>query len=70
MRESDLPSPGIGGKGYHLRRISVAAISQLEIAATGYGDGFHPAAGDLRAFFIASAAALEPLDADYVPPAP
>lgn len=61
MRESDLPSPGIGGKGYHLRRIAAAAISQLQVSAPGYG-GTHPDASELRAFFSACANALIPLD--------
>ena len=63
MREFDLPSPNIGGKGHHLRRIAANAISQLEIAATGYAGGKHPNATDLRKFFSAAADALIPLDA-------
>lgn len=63
MRESDLPSPAIGGKGHHLRRIAANAISQLQISATGYSDGKHPAATSLRAFFSAAADALTPIDA-------
>lgn len=62
MRESDLPSPSIGGKGYHLRRIAANAISQLEISAPAYG-GTHPDATKLRAFFSACADACIPLDA-------
>jgi hypothetical protein len=49
MRESDLTSPGIGGKGHHLRRIAAQAISQLEIGS--YGNGRHPSATALKAFF-------------------
>lgn len=61
MRDIDLPSPAIGGKGHHLRRICAQAISQLQIAAPGYG-GTHPQATYLRAFFSACANSLIPLD--------
>ena len=61
MRETDLPSPGIGARGHHLRRIAAMSISQLEVAAPGYG-GTHPAATNLRAFFSACANALIALD--------
>ena len=60
MRESDLPSPKIGGRGHHLRRVAALAISQLEIAAPGYG-GKHPAAADLAAFFDACKTAADAL---------
>ncbi len=59
MRESDLPSPGIGGKGHHLRRIAANAISQIEIAAVGYPDGKHPSAQTLSDFFLAAKAAVD-----------
>jgi hypothetical protein len=62
MRDTDLPSPNIGSRGHHLRRVASQAISQLQIAAPGYG-GTHPAATSLRAFFSAAADALIPLDA-------
>lgn len=59
MRETDLPSPGIGGKGHHLRRIAVNAISALEIGQ--YGNGKHPQATVLSAFFAACKAAADAL---------
>lgn len=55
MRETDLPSAKIGGKGHHLRRIAANAISQLEISALGYADGIHPQGQELSAFFDACA---------------
>ena len=58
MRETDLPSPNIGGKGYHLRRIAAQAISQLEVSAPAYG-GSHPSATSLAAFFNAAKAAAD-----------
>lgn len=60
MRESDLPSPGIGGKGHHLRRIAAQAISQLEISAPAYG-GSSPASVALSAFFAACKAGADAL---------
>lgn len=63
MREETLPSPDIGGKGYHLRRIAANAISQLEIAASAYGNGRHPAGIPLAAFFTACATAATALAA-------
>lgn len=63
MRESSLPSPDIGGKGHHLRRIAAQAISQLEVVAPKYAGGKHPSATKLRAFFSACANALIPIDA-------
>jgi hypothetical protein len=59
MRETDLPSPAIGGKGHHLRRIAAQAISQLEIAARNYPQGKHPSATNLAAFFDAAKAAAD-----------
>lgn len=59
MRETDLPSPRIGGKGHHLRRISAQAISQLEISAPAYPNGQHPSATDLATFFAACKAAVD-----------
>jgi hypothetical protein len=64
MRESDLPSPMIGGKGHHLRRISAQSISQMEI--NSYSNGRHPHAKALSDFFTACATAL----ASLVPVAP
>jgi len=66
MRESDLPSPSIGGKGHHLRRISANAISQIEIGATAYTNGRHPQAQKLKDYFDACSAAV----AGFVPVAP
>jgi hypothetical protein len=62
MREQDLPSPGPGNSGHHLRRLAVKMISQLEISAVGYPSGKHPDASQLRAFFSACADSLIPLD--------
>jgi hypothetical protein len=63
MRESALPSPGIGAKGYHLRRIAATAISHIQTNAANYANGKHPNATLLRAFFSACADALAPYDA-------
>lgn len=63
MRESDLPSPNIGARGYHLRRIAANAISQLQVSAPSYPGGKHPEGSTLRAFFSACANACIPLDA-------
>lgn len=63
MRESDLPSPDIGARGYHLRRLASQAISQLEISAPAYAGGKHPDATKLRAFFSYCANSLIPIDA-------
>lgn len=65
MQEFTLPSPGIGGKGHHLRRIAAQAISYIEVNAPAYTGGAgltgkHPAADELEAFFLACAAAVTP----------
>lgn len=57
MQEFTLPSPNIGGKGHHLRRIAANAISQLEMSAMDYASGIHPGATELAAFFTACATA-------------
>lgn len=62
MRESDLPSPGIGGTGHHLRRVAVKAISYIQVGAVSRG-GKHPNATDLRKFFSDCADALISYDA-------
>lgn len=62
MRETSLPSPGIGGKGYHLRRIAANAISQLELVAPRYPNSVHPDAATLEAFFAACAAGVDAID--------
>lgn len=60
MKEAALPSPGVGSKSWHLRRIAANAISALEVSAPKYADGKNPAAASLVAFFDAcSAAAAE-----------
>lgn len=60
MKEASLPSPGVGSKSMHLRRIAANAISALEMIAPKYANGSHPGAEDLVAFFDAcSAAAAE-----------
>lgn len=62
MREIDLPSPNIGGKGHHLRRIAAQAISYIQVQAPARG-GTHPSATTLRAFFSECANALTAFDA-------
>lgn len=60
MREASLPSPGVGSKSNHLRRIAANAISALQITAPKYANGVHPGGVALKAFFDAcSAAAAE-----------
>jgi hypothetical protein len=59
LRESDLPSPAIGGKGFHLRRIAADAISSIQKTAPAYADGYHPNAATLKAFFIECAAKVD-----------
>lgn len=61
MRDIDLPSPGIGGTGHHLRRITAKAISYIQVNKRV--DGTHPLASSLRAFFTAAADALATYDA-------
>lgn len=62
MRESALPTPGAGSKSQHLRRISAASISALEVTAGRYTGARHPAAAGLKAFFDACSAAAAELD--------
>lgn len=57
MKEASLPSPGVGSKSMHLRRIAANAISALEVTAPRYDAGSHPSAAGLAAFFTACAAA-------------
>lgn len=57
MQEATLPSPDTGSNGYHLRRVAVKNISQLEIVATSYPGNSHPGAVKLADFFDACAAA-------------
>ena len=60
MKETALPTPGVGSKSQHLRRIAANAISALEVSAPKYTLGNHPSAAGLKAFFDAcSAAAAE-----------
>jgi hypothetical protein len=63
MREFDLPSPGIGGMGHHLRRVSAKAVSYIQVNAPAFASGKHPNATDLRKFFSACADACIPYDA-------
>lgn len=62
MRESSLPSPGIGPNGYHLRRVAAKAISDIQRIAPKYAGGKHPNATKLRAFFSACANAMTAYD--------
>jgi hypothetical protein len=60
MQEATLPSPDTGSKGYHLRRVAVNVINQLDMVAPSYPLGSHPGAVKLAAFFDACRlAALE-----------
>lgn len=60
MIEASLPSPDTGSKGYHLRRVAVNVINQLDMVSKSYPNGSHPGAAKLAAFFTACAnAALE-----------
>lgn len=61
MRDIDLPSPGVGAVGHHLRRVAAKGISYIQTNARP--DGKHPLASGLRAFFSACANALQPYDA-------
>jgi len=56
MQEASLPSPDIGAKGYHLRRMAANVISQLEIVAMSYPNGAAPGASKVVAFFNACSA--------------
>ena len=57
MKEASLPSPGVGSKSMHLRRVAANCISALEMVAPKYAAGAHPSATGLAAFFTACAAA-------------
>ena len=61
MRDFDLPSPGIGPTGHHLRRVAAKAISYIQVNKRA--DGTHPTASQLRAFFAAAADSLTDFDA-------
>jgi Polysaccharide deacetylase. len=63
MRDDQLPSPGIGKRGHELRATVARVISQLQVAATGYSGGKHPAATSLSAFFAAASTAAGALAA-------
>ena len=62
MRAVDLPSPGLIGGGPDLRQDAAWAISCVQIVADKTPGRKTTAASDLRAFFIACANALKPLD--------
>jgi len=64
LRETDLPSPNIGSRGYHLRRVMAQAISQLEIAAEHYPNGEHPSAQAFTDFLNAAKSKVDTLVAD------
>jgi len=57
MKETALPSPGVGSKSQHLRRIAANMISSLEVTAPRYTNGSHPGAAGLKAFFDACSVA-------------
>lgn len=58
MKEASLPSPGVGSKSMHLRRIMANAISAIEISAPKYTDGIHPSATSFLAFLNACVAVV------------
>lgn len=58
MREANLPSPGTGSNGYHMRRVAAKSISDMERVAPKYTSGYHPQGAKLRDFFLACAAAV------------
>lgn len=57
MKEASLPSPGVGSKSMHLRRIAANALSALEVVAPKYSGSSHPSAAGLATFFTACATA-------------
>lgn len=59
MREADLPSPGTGSNGFHLRRVAAKAISDIQRVAPKYPLANHPSAPALKAFFDACSAELD-----------
>lgn len=61
MKEASLPSPGVGAKSMHLRRIAANAISSLEKVASKYSNGINPNAAALSTFFAACKAAADAL---------
>lgn len=61
MKEASLPSPKIGARGYHLRRMAANAISDLEKVAPKYTNGINPNAAALKTFFDACSAAAASL---------
>lgn len=65
MREQDLPSPVPTPEGFHLRRVAVRVLSQMQLASRGRANG-HPNAEQLKAFFTACVAEAD----KYVPEPP
>lgn len=61
MKESTLPSPGVGSKSYHLRRVAAVVISAYEQSQPDYTNGVHPGSTQLAAFFTACATAATAL---------
>lgn len=62
MKETDLPSPGIGSKAWHLRRLCAVTLSALQVTAPKYAAGKHPQAAKLVTFFTACLAAATELN--------
>lgn len=58
MKEANLPSPGVGQRGFHLRRLMAQIISDLQIREDKTDNGVAPAAADLLAFMNACNAAI------------
>lgn len=57
MKDTALPTPGVGSKSQHLRRIAAQMISSFEVTAPKYANGSHPGAAALKAFFDACSVA-------------
>lgn len=66
MQDYELPSPDIGGKGFHLRRIAANAITQNEISALNYTGGVHPSRTVFAKFFASCLDAV--LGSNYITP--
>ena len=59
MKESALPTPGVGSRSQHLRRLLATTISSLEVTAPKYTNGQHPASVQLVACLTAALAAAQ-----------
>jgi len=59
MKESALPTPGVGSRSQHLRRLLATTISSLEVTAPKYTTGQHPSAAALVACLEAALVAAK-----------